>query len=43
MNDQSKIICMAMDAFRLCIGKAPHNFSPKEIARFVRNRAEKGT
>jgi hypothetical protein len=36
---REKLICMAMDAFRLCIGKAPKNFTIEEVAKFVERRA----
>lgn len=39
MSDRQKIVCMAMDAFRLCIGLPPRNFTPGEIAHFVTRRA----
>lgn len=39
MGDRERLICMAMDAFRLCIGIKPRNFTPNEIARFIRARA----
>lgn len=39
MSDREKIVCLAMDAFRLCIGIRPRNFTVSEIARFVRARA----
>lgn len=40
MADRERLICMAMDAFRLCIGVPPRNFTPDEIARFVQRRAK---
>lgn len=39
MSDRERLICMATDAFRLCIGLPPRNFTPPEIARFVKRRA----
>ena len=38
MSDHEKLICLAMDAFRLCIGLPPRNFTPSEIAAFIANR-----
>jgi hypothetical protein len=34
------LICMATDAFRLCIGLPPRNFTPHQIAEFIGNRAK---
>jgi len=39
MSDREKLVCMAVDAFRLCIGLPPRNFTPLEIAAFITNRA----
>lgn len=39
MTDREKIICMAMDAFRLCIGGETRNFTHAEIVRYINNRA----
>lgn len=43
MSDSEKIACMAMDAFRLCIGLPTRTFSPAEIAAFVGRRATSGS
>jgi hypothetical protein len=40
--DREKLICMATDAFRLCVGLPPRNFTPSEIAAFIANRVSDG-
>lgn len=39
MNDNAaKVICMATDAFRLCIGLPTKTFTPAQIVKFIRAR-----
>lgn len=38
-GDEEKLVCMATDAMRLCLGIPPRNFTPREIARFITRRA----
>jgi len=40
MSDRERIVCMAIDAMRLCLGIRPRTYSPQEIARFIDNLAK---
>lgn len=35
-NPREFSVCMAMDAFRLCIGVTPRNFTAAEVMRWLR-------
>ena len=35
MEDQEKLVAMATDAMRLCLGLPTRNFTPQEILRYV--------
>lgn len=41
MSDQEKMISMATDVFRLCIGIPTHNYTPEDIKFFVRKIADR--
>jgi hypothetical protein len=36
MSDQERMVCIAMDAFRLCIGMKPRNFAREDVIRHLR-------
>jgi len=36
MSDQEWLVCIATDAFRLCIGMKPRNFTREEVIRWIK-------
>lgn len=35
-RDQEQMVCLAMDAFRLCLGMKTRNFTRAEVIRWIR-------
>lgn len=42
MKPQEWVVCMAMDAFRVCIGMRPRNFTRAEIVRWINAQSLEG-
>jgi hypothetical protein len=40
MKNQEFVICLAMDAFRLCLGMRPRNFTKADIIKWLRAMPE---
>ncbi len=42
MSDHEAVVCMAFDAFRLCLGKRPKNFTRTDVVRWLRYLGDNG-
>lgn len=42
MSDEAWVVCIAMDAFRLCIGMKPRNFTREEVIRWISALSSEG-